>query len=106
MAKKSVMLIEDERVFRYRKEEFLSSSVDLPVTGAVVEASPAKPYLCLALGIEPTLFCELASVAEGSASTDPAGQRAIFVGKRDEAMTNAFARLVDCLDRIFKDAVP
>src|SRR5687768_7445689 len=41
--------------FRYRSMEFLFSSVDLPMTGQVIEATPAKPYLCLVLEIEPGL---------------------------------------------------
>src|SRR4051794_10823138 len=50
-------------VFRYHGTEFLFSSVDLPVTGQVVEATPRKPHLCLVLEIEPSLVFELASVS-------------------------------------------
>jgi AraC-like DNA-binding protein len=83
-------------VFRYRSAQFLFSSVDLPVTGAVVEATPAKPYLCLALEIEPSVVFELASAGCVPAASNRNG-RAIFVGKSDARMTDAFTRLLECL---------
>ena len=85
-------------IFRYRAAEFLFSSVDLPVTGQVVEATPKKPYLCLVLAIDPALVFELASAS--SAFTPPpttVAKRAIFVGKSDDLMTQAFHRLLLCL---------
>jgi hypothetical protein len=42
-----------ERALRYGTEEFLYSSVELPITGEVVEASPRRQYIVLALEIEP-----------------------------------------------------
>src|SRR4051794_15275238 len=55
-------------VFRYRSLEFLFSAVDLPMTGQVVEASKAKPYLCLVLVIEPSSVLELASTSAALSS--------------------------------------
>ena len=85
-------------VYRYRKSEFLFASVDLPVTGEVIEATTGKPYLCLALEIDPNLVLELTSagIAPPPASATPA---AIFVGKTDASMTDAFLRLMQSLDR-------
>jgi AraC-like DNA-binding protein len=85
-------------VFRYGANEFLFSSVDLPVTGAVIEATPRKPYICLVLAIDPSLVFELASVAPGGAIGSAArARRAIFVGQRDDQVTDAFLRLLRCL---------
>jgi AraC-like DNA-binding protein len=83
-------------VFRYKSPQFLFSSVDLPVTGAVTEATPGRPYLCLMLEIEPSMVLELASVGCVPAAASN-GASAIFVGKSDARMTEAFARLLDCL---------
>src|SRR3954471_17098298 len=49
--------------FRYRRMEFLFSSVDLPITGQVIEATPERPYLCLVLEIDPSLVFELSCVS-------------------------------------------
>jgi AraC-like DNA-binding protein len=85
--------------FRYRSMEFLFTSVDLPLTGQVVEASEEKPYICLVLEIEPSLVLEL-TTASTSAGRAPASQTssepAIFVGKRDEQLADAFFRLLRC----------
>jgi AraC-like DNA-binding protein len=85
-------------VFSYRSAEFLFCSVDLPVTGEIIEATPAKPYLCLALEIEANVVFELASAGCAPAASGDA-KRAIFVGQSDAQMTGAFSRLLECLPR-------
>jgi len=83
-------------VLRYRSQQFLFSSVDLPATGEVLEASPRQPYLGLMLQIEPGVVFELASASgrlERRATS--ASKPAIFVGS-DGAMTDAFMRLLRC----------
>lgn len=91
-------------LFRYRATEFLFSSVDLPTTGEIIEATPKKPYLCLVLEIDPSLVFELvsASTSFGASSMPPAGEagdgkKGLFVGASDPIMTDAFSRLVRCL---------
>lgn len=85
-------------VFRYTRDEFLFMPVDLPVMGEVTEATPKQPYLCLVLKLEPSLVFELASAAEGAGLAPAAtAQRGVFVGKPDDAMSDAFLRLLRCL---------
>jgi AraC-like DNA-binding protein len=48
------------RTFIYDPARFLIVSVELPVVGHVVEATPDKPYLCLALTLDPVVLGELA----------------------------------------------
>ncbi|HKO50076.1 MAG TPA: AraC family transcriptional regulator [Polyangiaceae bacterium] len=84
-------------VFRYRSMEFLFTSVDLPMTGQVIEAAPAKPYLCLVLEIDPSLVFELTTASAALAPEYPVRtEQAIFVGKRDEQLADAFFRLLQC----------
>jgi AraC-like DNA-binding protein len=81
-------------VMRYGSEHFIFSTIELPVTGEVLEATARRPYLCLVLDIEPSVVFELVSAAEAPRSS--AGpKRAIFVGS-DAAMTDAFLRLLRC----------
>jgi AraC-like DNA-binding protein len=49
--RKQVMLADE--VYVYGPEQFLIVSVDLPVMGQVVKASPAEPYLCLKFNLDP-----------------------------------------------------
>ncbi len=86
--------------FLYRSSEFLFTSVELPVTGEVVEATPGKPYLCMVLEIDPSIVFELASASASFTTPTPgASRRGIFVGESDAMMTHAFLRLAMCLER-------
>jgi AraC-like DNA-binding protein len=85
-------------VFRYAGSEFLFSSVELPMTGEVTEATAKKPYLCLVLEIEPSLVFDLVSALNIlDRSESRVAKQAIFVGTSDEHMTDAFLRLLRCL---------
>jgi AraC-like DNA-binding protein len=86
-------------VYRYGSHEFLFSSVDLPLTGEVLEASKDKPYLCLVLEIDASEDFELATVMKAPPSRPGTSSQALFVGEKDSEMTLAFERLVRCLDR-------
>src|SRR5215475_4267955 len=49
--RKQVVLADE--VYFYGPEQCLVVSVDLPVVGQVIEATPAEPYLCLRLNLDP-----------------------------------------------------
>jgi AraC-like DNA-binding protein len=86
--------------FLYRSGEFLFTSVELPVTGEVVEAAPGRPYLCMVLEIDPAVVFELASASASHTEAAPgSSRRGIFVGQSDAMMTHAFLRLAMCLER-------
>jgi AraC-like DNA-binding protein len=92
------------KVYRYGEQEFLFSSVDLPITGEVLEASAQKPYLCLVLEIDPGVVFELATVLKAPPSAG-AGPRALFVGEPDAQVAGAFERLIRCLGKPTDTAV-
>lgn len=86
-----------DQVFRYGSGQFLYSSVELPVTGEVVEATRRQPYVVLALAIEPSMVFDLVTLTRSADRQKPASaQPAIFVGQ-DPAMADAFQRLLACL---------
>jgi AraC-like DNA-binding protein len=88
-----------EEVLRYGQNQFMYSSVELPVTGEVTVASRRHPYLVLVLEITPDLVFELVTASEAVERRKPAGsQQAIFVGE-DAAMTESFTRLMQHLSR-------
>ena len=40
-------------VFSYRKGDYLVVSVDVPIVGQIMEATPDRPFLCLRLDLDP-----------------------------------------------------
>jgi AraC-like DNA-binding protein len=94
------LLIENERL-HYVGGEFLVVSVDMPVIGTVVDASPEAPYLCMALDIVPdqlsSLVSEMADI-DMQIAADSRSQRGLFVGTADQVLTDALLRLARLLD--------
>ena len=55
--RKQVLLA--DRTFEYEPGQFLIVTVDLPVTGCIVEASRDRPYLSLSLDLDPARIADL-----------------------------------------------
>lgn len=84
------------RTFRYGAGEYLVSSVDLPLTGEIIEATSARPYLCMVVSLDPPLIYD---VLQSTSRRLGVGARAgLYVGRADSALTDAIARLARCLD--------
>lgn len=64
-----------EEVLRYGQNQFMYSSVELPVTGEVTVASRRHPYLVLVLEITPDLVFELVTASEAVERRKPAGSQ-------------------------------
>lgn len=85
-----------EETYRYDRASHLVISVDLPISGQVVEASPQQPYLCVRIDLDPALLSELMLHQPGIGSGEIA--RGLHLGRTDAAMTDAAARLLALLD--------
>lgn len=84
--------------YRYDPAHYLLTTVELPVVGQVIEASPEKPYLSLRLSLEPTL---IGSVMVETGCVSPRSQadvRAISVSPLDPGLLEAVVRLIRLLD--------
>jgi AraC-like DNA-binding protein len=86
------------QAFRFAEGQFLVVSVDMPITGTVLRASEAEPFLCLVLELEPALIFELARDL-GAGSKRGAVPRGIFVDKAGPELIDAVLRLGRCLER-------
>ena len=97
-----------DHVLRYREGELLVVGVDLPITGRILEASPERPYLALALDLNPQGLFEAAREIDTLGSDDTSGthgaEPGVFVGDMDEPTRGAFERIVGLLDTV--DAIP
>jgi len=83
--------------FVYDRSRFLLTSIALPVTSQVIEASEAVPYMCLRLALDMRLVAEvIASAGPGDAGAggDEIGME---TGAASADLVGAFGRLVDAL---------
>jgi AraC-like DNA-binding protein len=82
-------------VLRYEKGEYFIASLDLPACGRVVEASPERPYICLAFSIETERLAEL--LADVPMRLEPQAP-AFAVSPASGELLDAWARLLKLLD--------
>ncbi len=86
-----------ETALEYRTGDFLISSVDLPVSAWITDASPEKPYLALALRFDPQLLASAwLDLPNGVPTTGL--HRAVAVSKCSPELLEPFVRLVRLLN--------
>jgi AraC-like DNA-binding protein len=81
----------------YDTAHYLVVSVDLPLVGHVIDASPDRPYLCCKIDLDPAMLADLV-VAEGGA-VPRADLPVLGVYPSDPDLIDAACRLVGLLDR-------
>lgn len=92
---KVVMLAEE--VHRYDSASHLVVSVDLPLTGQVVEASPERPYLCVRIDLDAALLGEL-MLQQPPPPLSESG-RGLHISRTTPELIDAAARLLQLLER-------
>src|SRR5215813_12208146 len=97
--RKQVVLADE--VYFYGPEQCLVISVDLPVVGRVIEATPTEPYLCLRLELDPgQLSALMMELGQGA----PRNQRSerlrlgLSVNPIDPSLLDAVVRLARLLE--------
>jgi len=83
--------------YRYDPAHYLLTTVELPVVGQVIEASPERPYLSLRLALEPTLIGSVMVEAGCVLPRSQADVRAISVCPLDAGLLDAVVRLIRLL---------
>lgn len=86
-----------DRSVVYDASRYLLVSVDLPLVGHVLEASPAAPYLCCKIDFDPTALADLL-VTVGRASSEK-DLPVLAVYPSDPDLIDAACRLLKLLDR-------
>ncbi len=84
--------------FIFDESRYLLTSLDLPVTCNVIEASEAVPYLCFVLKLEIPVVRELLSREEIQAPEAPSDSPAMATGKTTAELLDACCRLIDLLN--------
>ncbi len=84
--------------FLYDESRFLLTSLDLPITSQVVEASEAAPFLALSLRFEMTMVREMLSRNEIPPPDTPPDTPAMATGATTAELLDACCRLVELLN--------
>jgi AraC-like DNA-binding protein len=94
--KKQVLLGGDS--FIYDTNHFLISSVNLPITANIMEASKEKPYLGLILELDLQEISQLIVDSDYSGTQNKEAQKGIAVGTLSQPLLDAFVRLLSLMD--------
>ncbi|WP_046227014.1 AraC family transcriptional regulator [Paenibacillus dauci] len=93
--RKQVMLGQES--YEYGPLDYFLVSVDLPISGQVIEADRDHPYLAVRLALDPAQILEMVQETELQAAAAPA-KRALCVSRTDLGLTDAILRLVRLLE--------
>jgi AraC-like DNA-binding protein len=87
-----------DRTYRYDAANFLLVTVDLPIVGCVVEASPERPYLCIALRLNLPVLADLMLDCAAPTAAPAAAMSGVALGETDAGLLDAVCRLLRLLD--------
>ncbi|HEV2512831.1 AraC family transcriptional regulator [Bosea sp. (in: a-proteobacteria)] len=98
IAQGAKQVILGDRIYRYDAAHCLVVSLDLPVIGQVIEATPEEPYLCAKLELDPAaigaLMLEAPPLAEPELSSGPG----LTVSPMTSVLRDAVIRLTSLLE--------
>lgn len=84
--------------FAYHPAKFLLAAVDLPVVGAVTQASAEAPYLCLSLSLDVARVAEMAAEHPALLADGDRPMPGLILGHTTAEMVDAACRLLALLD--------
>ncbi|WP_139999831.1 AraC family transcriptional regulator [Paenibacillus paridis] len=93
---KEIFLAEER--LEYGPSNYLITSMDLPVIGQVIKASPDEPYISLKLDLSQNEVLEVLKDAKIHFNANENAARAMFVGQIELSILDAILRLVLLLD--------
>jgi AraC-like DNA-binding protein len=90
-------VIAGQSVHVYDRAKYLIASVEVPIAGQIIEASPAAPYLCLRLDLEAAAIGALVLEAKVAGSANDAPGPALSLSSITPELLDAAIRLVRLL---------
>ncbi|MBX4146937.1 AraC family transcriptional regulator [Paenibacillus lautus] len=94
--RKLIMLAQES--YFYDSNSYLVVSLQLPISGQVIQASPERPYLCLRLDLDRHLIFDLIPSCQETLPKKTDSTKALFVSSMNQALLDAVVRLVRLLD--------
>jgi AraC-like DNA-binding protein len=98
VAQGSKELLVGEDSFRYDSAHSVVSTIELPMIGQVVDASPERPYLALRLLLDPSVVTSVMVESGLGQPGDDDGVKAVDVSALDADLLDATVRLVRLID--------
>ncbi|WP_145317417.1 AraC family transcriptional regulator [Paenibacillus xylanexedens] len=98
---KEVLLGQDR--FRYGPGSYIVATVDLPVSGQVIQASPEAPYLALKLEFTSSEILEVLNHSDFPTKPLKNARRAMFVSQTESSLLDAVVRLARLLEEHSED---
>jgi AraC-like DNA-binding protein len=88
-----------EEIYRYGEAQYLVVSVDQPISGFIIEATPDRPYLGFKLDLDPRELCEIIAIQTTAiAGKKETSVRGFFVTTADVSLLDCALRLTRLLD--------
>lgn len=88
-----------DEIYRYGEAQYLVVSVDQPISGFIIEATPDRPYLGFKLDLDPRELCEIIAIQTTAiASQKETSVRGFFVTTADISLLDCALRLTRLLD--------
>ncbi|WP_310416286.1 AraC family transcriptional regulator, partial [Chamaesiphon sp. OTE_8_metabat_110] len=88
-----------EETYNYGASQYLVVSIDLPISGFVVEATPARPYLGFKLDLDLHQLCDIITAQTKPSARKPENSvRGLFVSTADTSLLDSALRLTKLLD--------
>jgi AraC-like DNA-binding protein len=95
--KKEALLGEES--YRYGAAQYLVISVDFPISGFIIEATPQQPYLGFKLNLDPSQLCDIiTNQTKLNTSKKENSVRGFFVSNADTPLLDCALRLTKLLD--------
>jgi len=86
------------RLFEYDANNYMIVTVDLPVSGCIVEASERSPYLALSIDLDPLCIADLMLTVGPGAIAQEAERSALAVSPLADELLDPVCRLLRLLD--------
>lgn len=87
-----------DRVYEYRAGQYLVATLELPVTGRIIQASPGEPFIAMGLPLQKSVITELLLETGGGGPSDESDS-GIVTADADEELLDAVVRLLRLFDR-------
>lgn len=87
-----------DEIYRYDPSNYLVTSVELPIAGRIIEASPDCPYLSLKLSFEADVILDIVKMMTHPPAVPEEGSRGITVNQTTLPLLEAIVRLLQLLD--------
>lgn len=87
-----------QETYHYGAAQYIVVTVDLPLSGNIVEATADQPYLCFKLSLDATGLWNIIDQLQRSAAQKESAVRGLFVSDADASLLECATRLTRLLD--------